>query len=119
MTTVISGSRAYCPRCRRYLRKVGTQTRGFDDPEAAGADLHRVVSRIVTGRLQEAADLHADAGNRKNKGFLQTTLRVDACPSCGRHHARLAATLASENGRTALEDFTFTGASNEPIVVKP
>jgi hypothetical protein len=111
----IGGGKAYCPSCRRYLRTVGKQSRASSDPEATGAMLHPVIFGVVANRLQEALDLHAASGEPGAKGFWTTIIAVEACPGCGKHQAKLTATIPGEQGPQPVQGFAFQGTSESPV----
>jgi hypothetical protein len=111
----IGGGKAYCPTCRRYLRTVGKQARASSDPEATGAMLHPVIFGVVANRLQEALDLHAASSAPGVKGYWTTTIAVEACPGCGKHQAKLTASVPGEQGAQPVQGFAFQGTSDSPV----
>jgi hypothetical protein len=111
----IAGGKAYCPRCKRYLRSVGKQVRSSSDPEAAAAALHPVIVGVLSGRIQEALDLHAVAGVPGGKEYWTTTLAVEACPACGMHVATLSASVPGDQGAQPFQGFVFRGTTEHPV----
>jgi len=106
----IAGGKAYCPKCKRYLVTVGKQSRSSSDPEGAGTELHPVLAGIMSGRIQQALDLHA-ASVHEGKGFLTTTITVEGCPDCGMQLATLTASVQGQQ----VEDFVFQGKTDRSV----
>jgi hypothetical protein len=114
-TVAIGGGRAYCSRCKRYLRSVGKQSRSGSDPEAVAAALGPVIAALSAGRLQEALELHAAGEDHGKKGYWNTTIVVEACPGCGMHKATMSATVPGQRGPQAVEGFKYEGTSSGPV----
>jgi len=113
----IAGGKAYCARCRRYLTTVGKQTRTSSDPEAIAAALHPVIAGVQAGRIQEALDLHAGLDSTDRKGFLTTTLTVEACAGCGMHLATLKASCKTDQGVQDVAGFVYQGRTDQRVLL--
>lgn len=114
-TISIGGGKTYCVKCKRYLKTVGSQVRSSDDPEPTGAALHGVVALLVAGHLQEALDAHAASGEPGAKRFWASTIKVERCPGCEEHQAKLSANVLGERGRQEVEGFVFQGKSPRTV----
>jgi len=114
-TVLIGGGKAYCPKCRRYLKTVGKQVRSSSNPEETAAALYPVIFGVSSGRLQEAVERHAASGTPGSKEFWTTTIVVEACPGCEEHHATLTASVPGERGPQAVNGFVFHGTSEHPV----
>lgn len=114
-TVAIGGGKTYCKTCRRYLKTVGSQERSTSDPDEAANALHPVIHGLLSGRIQEAVDLHRAAGQPGSKEFFGTKLAVEACPGCGEHLATLTATVPGEQGRQAVQGFAFSGKTPNTV----
>ena len=113
----IAGGKTYCPKCRRYFKTVGTQVRTSIDPQTTAYQLHPVIAGLASGRVQEAVDLHAASGVPGTKGYWTSTVVVEGCPGCGRHHATLTATVPGDKGVDHVEGFRFLGTTDRAVQI--
>jgi hypothetical protein len=111
----IGGSKSYCPRCKRYLKTVGRQARSSSDPEGAAAALHPVIVAILSGRIQEALELHGAFGAPGHKEYWTTTITIEACPDCGMHLATMKASVPGDRGARDVEGFVYQGMTNHSV----
>jgi hypothetical protein len=116
-TVAIGGGKSYCSRCKRYLTRVGKQTRSGSNPDATAAALGPVISALLAGQIQEALELHSDSPDEGKNGFWTSTIAVEACPGCGMHKAILTATVPGQRGPQAVSGFKYEGTSSGPLQV--
>ncbi|MBL8798825.1 MAG: hypothetical protein JNM56_33335 [Planctomycetia bacterium] len=109
------GNKTFCPRCKRYFRKVGKQSRSSTNPEATAAALHPVIHGFRVGRIQEAVQLHADFGTPGNREYWTTTITVEACTGCGLHLATLEAAIKDNQGSRPVPGFFFRGVTLQAV----
>jgi len=114
---LIGSDRSPCSRCRRYLIRVGKQTRRSSDPENAAAALYPVMAAMSEGRIQEAIDLHTTMDPADRMGVLTTSIAVTACPGCHIHEATLVGFYPDDHGVAVAEGFVFQGKTDRRITI--
>jgi hypothetical protein len=70
---------------------------------------------VLSGRIQEAVDIHAASGGSGGKEYFGTTIAVEACPACGMHQATLTASVPGDQGPQQVEEFVFQGTTANPV----